>query len=197
MGFAWMVPSSSSSGQEGEVVEEGEEGGEEQGRMGSRYRERMEHVLDATGDEKADEQAVRGGRWVFRVLRPGESVYIGPGTVHCVFRLPEGRQTAGLAGHVVRKRDFGLWVDVLGKEAKVAVGRRRGIGKGDENGDGEGKGGLGLGGLVRALAVGIEEMRKVVVREGREEEYGGSEGLEGIKRVARRLLRTRDCVGET
>lgn len=57
------------------------------------------------------------GRWCFRVLRPGEVVYMPPGTVHLVFRRPGGGQTMGFAGQMLRRADTLDWL----KFAKIEV----------------------------------------------------------------------------
>lgn len=53
------------------------------------------------------------------MLRPGNTVYMPPGTVHLVFRQPQGVQTLGMAGHVLRRSaDLDLWLEVLYEECE-------------------------------------------------------------------------------
>ena len=56
------------------------------------------------------------GRWVFRVLRPGDALYMPSGTVHFVLRRPRGKQTLGFAGHVLRNQDLKRWLATLSIE---------------------------------------------------------------------------------
>ncbi|OAA63263.1 Transcription factor jumonji/aspartyl beta-hydroxylase [Niveomyces insectorum RCEF 264] len=53
--------------------------------------------------------------WRYVVLRPGQTVYFPPGTVHFVFRLRQG-QTLALGGHVLSWRDIGRWARVVHEE---------------------------------------------------------------------------------
>jgi len=65
-----------------------------------------------------------GGRWLYKVLRPDDSLYMPPGTPHAVFRLPRGKQTLGLAGHALRRPDLARWLHVLRVETEQALGDR-------------------------------------------------------------------------
>lgn len=49
----------------------------------------------------ADPHGYTGGRWRYVVLKPGQSLYFPPGTIHFVFRVPS-RQTLALGGHVLQ-----------------------------------------------------------------------------------------------
>ena len=78
------------------------------------------------------EHADPSNRWRFKILRPGNAVYMPPGTRHLVFRPPQGNQTLGSAIHVVRYFDVVEWLQYLSLEceyvfadkvAKVDFGR--------------------------------------------------------------------------
>ncbi|KAI6821965.1 hypothetical protein KC340_g12669 [Hortaea werneckii] len=130
-----------------------------------------------TAPEKTHLQAIVAGedyiegRWMFKVLRPGDSLYLSPGTPHLVFRLPRGRQTAALAGHAVRRCDITRWVELLALDVKE--GQRQ---NDDSSAD-----------LVRALATGIEYMLDVAVKDGKEVIYGGEQVLRKAQKAVQKL----------
>ena len=71
---------------------------------------------------RKDEDGLLGrGDWLFKVLRPGDSTYTNPGTVHYVFRLPNGKQTLAAAGHLLRRSDVCQWLKVLHQELKDSI----------------------------------------------------------------------------
>ncbi|KAI7227748.1 hypothetical protein KC330_g8240 [Hortaea werneckii] len=111
------------------------------------------------------------GRWVFKVLRPGDSLYMSPGTPHLVFRLPRGQQTAALAGHLVRRCDVARWVELLTLDVKEGQQRND-----DSSGD-----------LVRALTTGIEHVLDIALTDGKEEIYGGREVLRKAQKAVEKL----------
>ncbi|KAK0727157.1 hypothetical protein B0T26DRAFT_809657 [Lasiosphaeria miniovina] len=53
-----------------------------------------------------------GGRWRYVVLKPGQSVFFVPGTIHFVFRTRE-RQTLALGGHILQWSDIKRWMQVV------------------------------------------------------------------------------------
>ena len=59
-------------------------------------------------------------RWVYKVLRPGDAVYIDPGRYHLVFRLLGGKQTCGYAARALRYCDVVKWLNVIGQEIRDA-----------------------------------------------------------------------------
>ena len=59
-----------------------------------------------------DDNKTLVGNWLFKVLRPGDAVYMPPGTVHMAFRRPLGQQTLGFAGHVLRRLEICPWLGV-------------------------------------------------------------------------------------
>lgn len=61
------------------------------------------------------------GIWLFKVLRPGDAVYMPPGTVHMAFRQSQGKQTLGFVGHVLRRSELVQWLGILELEVKDAV----------------------------------------------------------------------------
>lgn len=60
------------------------------------------------------------GRYAFKVLRPGDAVYMPPGTIHFVFRRPGGGQTMGLASQMLRRADAVSWLQHLKIELEYA-----------------------------------------------------------------------------
>ncbi|KAK4623245.1 uncharacterized protein CLAFUR5_07023 [Fulvia fulva] len=58
----------------------------------------------------------RGGRWRYVILKPGQTVYFPAGTVHFVFRLPDGGNTLAFGGHVLRCSNIVHWVKTLIEE---------------------------------------------------------------------------------
>ncbi|KAK0702940.1 hypothetical protein B0T26DRAFT_617216, partial [Lasiosphaeria miniovina] len=60
----------------------------------------------------ADPHHFTGGRWRYIVLKPGQSVFFMPGTIHCVFRVRQ-HQTLALGGHVLQWSDIRRWMQVV------------------------------------------------------------------------------------
>ncbi|KAK4553991.1 hypothetical protein LTR86_008832 [Recurvomyces mirabilis] len=61
-----------------------------------------------------DPVGYHGGRWCYKVLRPGTTVYFDPGLVHCVFRRDgDERQTMAVGGHVLRRSAVGSWLKIM------------------------------------------------------------------------------------
>ncbi|GIZ46251.1 hypothetical protein CKM354_000938300 [Cercospora kikuchii] len=66
------------------------------------------------------------GNWLFKVFRKGDAVYMPPGTVHVVFRLPEGQQTMATAGHFLRRStDWKNWLKMLVHERETHIVREQ------------------------------------------------------------------------
>ncbi len=56
----------------------------------------------------------RGGSCCFVIMRPGETVYFPPGTVHFVFRRRgDEQQTMAIGGHLLRFSDIVQWVETI------------------------------------------------------------------------------------
>ncbi|KAK3375809.1 hypothetical protein B0T24DRAFT_523517 [Lasiosphaeria ovina] len=53
-----------------------------------------------------------GGRWRYVVLKPGQSIFFMPGTIHFVFRVQE-HQTLALGGHVLQWSGIQRWMQVV------------------------------------------------------------------------------------
>ncbi|KAK4194276.1 hypothetical protein QBC40DRAFT_38091 [Triangularia verruculosa] len=69
----------------------------------------------------ADPRGYTGGRWRYAVLKPGQSVFFDPGTIHFVFRV-RGCQTLALGGHVLQWSDITRWMQVvLAQMARPAI----------------------------------------------------------------------------
>lgn len=60
----------------------------------------------------ADPHYYTGGRWRYIILKPGQSVFFMPGTIHFVFRVRE-HQTLALGGHVLQWSDIRRWMKVV------------------------------------------------------------------------------------
>lgn len=60
-------------------------------------------------------------RLLFKVLRPGDAVYMDPGRYHLVFRLPGGKQTMGSSPRVLRYGDVERWLDIISLELQNAI----------------------------------------------------------------------------
>ncbi|OIW30048.1 hypothetical protein CONLIGDRAFT_576487 [Coniochaeta ligniaria NRRL 30616] len=60
----------------------------------------------------ADPRCYTGGRWRYIVLKPGQSVFFMPGTIHFVLRVRE-RQTLALGGHILQWSDIRRWMKVV------------------------------------------------------------------------------------
>lgn len=81
-------------------------------------------LSDPSDEEKTSwlkDVARPAGRWLFKVLRPGDAVYMPPGTVHFVFRRPRGGQTMGFASQMLRRADTMAWLRHLRIELEAAV----------------------------------------------------------------------------
>ncbi|KAH7021585.1 uncharacterized protein B0I36DRAFT_334812 [Microdochium trichocladiopsis] len=60
----------------------------------------------------ADPHQHTGGRWRYIILKPGQSVFFMPGTIHFVFRVRQ-HQTLALGGHVLQWTDIRRWMQVM------------------------------------------------------------------------------------
>ncbi|KAK0613158.1 hypothetical protein B0T17DRAFT_593337 [Bombardia bombarda] len=60
----------------------------------------------------ADPHCYTGGRWRYIILKPGQSVFFMPGTIHFVFRVREC-QTLALGGHILQWSDIRRWMQVV------------------------------------------------------------------------------------
>nr|POE93380.1 hypothetical protein CFP56_19392 [Quercus suber] len=56
------------------------------------------------------------GKWLLKVLRKGDALYMSPGTPHLVFRRADKGQTLALAGHLLRRCDMLRWLNLLVEE---------------------------------------------------------------------------------
>jgi hypothetical protein len=89
-----------------------------EGEMGLAW---LSHPRAGVRDAWQRDTARTAGTWLYRVLCPGDSVYLPPGTVHLVFRKPRGCQTMGMAGNMLRRTDLVVWLETLWKETEVRV----------------------------------------------------------------------------
>ncbi|KXS95341.1 hypothetical protein AC578_5288 [Pseudocercospora eumusae] len=65
------------------------------------------------------------GTWLYKVIRPGESLYMPPGTIHTVFRRPQGTQTLGMAGYILRRSNLESWLSFLHRELQKDLKPKR------------------------------------------------------------------------
>lgn len=107
------------------------------------------------------------GRWCFRVLRPGEVVYMPPGTVHLVFRRPGGGQTMGFAGQMLRRADTLDWL----KFAKIEVAHADAV----ENAPYEF--------VLPPLVNGFLGLVNAAAREGDFEKFGGKQRIREMTEI--------------
>jgi hypothetical protein len=61
-------------------------------------------------------ETIRGDRFRYVVLQPGQTVFFPAGTVHFVFRLPSAGHTLAFGGHVLRCSNIVHWVKTLLEE---------------------------------------------------------------------------------
>ncbi|KAK5713830.1 hypothetical protein LTR17_017405 [Elasticomyces elasticus] len=116
-----------------------------------------------------DETIEPDGRWRYKVLRANDTPYMGPQTPHLVFRLPEGRQTLALAGHIVRRVDAELWVRSL--ELDLAKSNASAVGD-----------------VVRGLAAGLQYVHDdVMTRPKAYSVYGGKQQIGRVKQALLQL----------
>ncbi|KAK4548888.1 hypothetical protein LTR36_008661 [Oleoguttula mirabilis] len=137
-------------------------------------------LADATDKDReglmdSSDEAKDSGRWLYKVLRPGDALYMPPGTPHLVFRLPKGKQTMIVASHVVRRYDVGQWVRWLGIEARRA---REGVEEGDELDESDVA-------LLRGLSEGIEHI--LTHTNASDASYGGLQARRRAIKAAKRI----------
>ena len=70
---------------------------------------------------KDEDSLHQEGHWLYKVLQLRDTVYLGPGTIHLVFRLPKGTSTLAASGNLLRRSDVVEWLQVLSKRVEDAV----------------------------------------------------------------------------
>jgi hypothetical protein len=65
----------------------------------------------------AEPHRYTGGRWRYIILKPGQTIFFGPGTIHFVFRVRDC-QTLAFGGHVLQWSDIQCWIQVVLAELK-------------------------------------------------------------------------------
>ncbi|SMR58962.1 unnamed protein product [Zymoseptoria tritici ST99CH_1E4] len=107
---------------------------------------------------------------LFKVLRSGDAVYMPPGTVHIVWRLPQGGQTMGMAGHILRRGHLDGWLEMLRKELANLI--KRG-------------GAPGYDTVVRPLMRGVKQLVESLKDKRDVERLGGADKLaSALKTIA-------------
>jgi hypothetical protein len=53
-----------------------------------------------------------GGRWVYIVLKPGQTIFFNSGTIHFVFRT-QAPQTLALGGHILQWSGIERWIRIV------------------------------------------------------------------------------------
>lgn len=76
--------------------------------------ERTNHLNDGYS-------AALEGTSLYKVLRPGEAVYMPPGTIHTVFRRPSGTHSLAFAGNILRRTALDKWLQLLDQEVADVV----------------------------------------------------------------------------
>ena len=105
-------------------------------------------------------------KWFYRVLRPGDAVYMGPGTKHLVFRQPYGKQTLATAVRVLRYCDVVRWLQTLNDEF-----------------DSEDDDPVYFSRVVRALVMGIRHYIDQAQAQNALEKFGGSRNVNEAERL--------------
>ncbi|KJX95533.1 hypothetical protein TI39_contig4106g00005 [Zymoseptoria brevis] len=107
---------------------------------------------------------------LFKVLRAGDAVYMPPGTVHIVWRLPQGGQTMGMAGHILRRGHLDGWLEMLRKELANII-KRGGV--------------SGYDTIVRPLVRGVKQLVESLKDKRDVERLGGADKLaSALKTIA-------------
>ncbi|KAK3290207.1 uncharacterized protein B0H64DRAFT_436431 [Chaetomium fimeti] len=119
----------------------------------------------------ANPHCYTGGRWRYVLIRPGETVFFGPGTIHGVFR-EQNCQTLAFGGHVLQWSGIQRWIQVVlaelnnpattNEEMKTTAPK-----------------------LVGVVATLVETK----VKEGRVEELGGEAAVKGFFESVREVRR--------
>jgi hypothetical protein len=115
-----------------------------------------------------------GGRWRYIILKPGQTVFFPPGTIHFVFRVRD-YQTLALGGHVLQWSDIQRWLQVvLWELKKPAITNEE------------------MKMTAPKLIHTIEELVRAKVNEIGVQELGGEEAVKGFfESVKVRMIR--DC----
>ena len=61
---------------------------------------------------KAKPNSYTGGKWRYIILKPGQTVFFGPGTIHFVFRV-RNCQTLAFGGHVLQWSGIRRWIQIV------------------------------------------------------------------------------------
>jgi hypothetical protein len=70
-----------------------------------------------TPPRKARGKAKASKQWFYKIMRPGDAVYMPPGMKHLVFRQPYGNQMLATAVRVLRYCDIVEWLQILSTES--------------------------------------------------------------------------------
>jgi len=133
------------------------------------------YLPNPTKEDLKDASAIKpDGRWRYKVLRPGDTLYMGPGTPHLVFRLPEGKQTLGLASHLVRGVDAERWVEVIRAYVQLTADDILYV--------------AGWPRMLLALTLGLRYAHDgLMSQKGRQAVYGGQEQIARFDRALKEL----------
>ena len=124
----------------------------------------------------ADKDDETQGRWLFKILRSGDAVYMGPGTRHLVFRKPQGKQTLASVVRSIRYCDIGCWLRTLSLEVQQSI-------------DGDEARTEKYDRVVRGLAMGAEHLIKQAKDRENMERFGGVEKVELAEKVLSKIKR--------
>jgi hypothetical protein len=119
-----------------------------------------------TDDERAawmaSPESYTEGRWRYIVLKPGQTIFFAPGTIHFVFRV-RNRQTLALGGHILQWSTIDRWIQVVRAELKNTDATNEAMEETAPK-------------LVHVVAQLVEDK----VKEGRVEELGGKAAVESF-----------------
>lgn len=113
----------------------------------------------------AEPKCYTGGKWRYIVLKPGQTVFFGPGTIHFVFRV-QSHQTLALGGHVLQWSGIQRWAQVVLAELKhPAITNEK------------------MNRTAPKLLRDVEKLVQAKEEQGRVEELGGAGAVNGFREV--------------
>lgn len=113
------------------------------------------------------------GRSLYKVLRPGEAVYMPCGTIHTVFRRPRGNPTLAFAGHILRRTAIARWLELFLDEADHADSLKNRLRSGDYEY------------MVPPIARVVQAILDI---ENHTERFGGQDGFYAAREIVQGLV---------
>ena len=124
--------------------------------------------------------AKSSSKWLYKILRPGDAVYMGPATRHLVFRQPEGSQTLATAVRILRSCDVVEWLKALSAEFDT----------GDDSRESQ----LFFSRVVRALVIGARHFVEQAKAHSKFEKFGGPQNLKEAEKLLRKIEKQRQTL---